>query len=369
MNHTVMLIGLGGLAKTALQILAAKPEIDKIVVAGRNQAYGEAYVNLAIAGAMAQGLEKEIGFTPLDLDNPEQIAETVRKAAPDLIFSTATMMSPWSTGKLPLEVNMTIYPAGFGVWLPVHLTLSLKLMKALKQSGYPGVTLTAPFPDVVNCILGRIGLAPTSGIGNVDLYIPKIRRLAARNLGVPPSEIQVKMVAHHSLMPAMMGLAGDNPAPYYLSIEHDGRDVTEMVNAHQLVSAPLPVVVGEETNFVTASSAVRLIQAFFTENESLLHAPAPNGLPGGYPVLVSRRGITPAPISGLSLEEAIQINEQAHPFDGIETIEADGTAVFTSKAVEALRTAFKMDCPCLHPDDAEACSRELMARVREYIGQ
>ncbi len=61
---------------------------------------------------------------------------------------TATMMSLWLTGKLPLEVNLMLYPAGFGVWLPMHLPLSMRLMQVVKMADYQGFTLTAPFPVV-----------------------------------------------------------------------------------------------------------------------------------------------------------------------------------------------------------------------------
>lgn len=367
MKGKIVLVGLGGLAKVALQIMASKPEIREIVVASRDVQNGEAFCNLVGAGAIAQGMHTPIRFLPLDLNDIERTAESLSREKPELIFSTATLMSPWLTGKLPLEINMTLYPAGFGVWLPMHLPLTMKLMKALRLADYQGVTLTAPFPDIVNCMLSRVNLAPTSGIGNVDLYIPKVRRLSAEALGLPVSEVDVQMVAHHALMPHFMGLSPDSAPPYHLSVMTGGEEVAEQIDARRLLASSLPVVVGPETNYLTASSAVRLIQAFLSEKEARLHAPAPSGLPGGYPVAVSKEGIAPAPIRGLSLEEAVRINEASHPFDSIQSIEPDGTAVFTEAAAEALRTAFGFQCDRLHPDDADARSEELLAKVREHM--
>jgi len=367
MSGKIMLIGFGGLAKAALQIMVTKPEIKKIVVASRDTQNSKAFCNLIDAGALAQGLNPEIEFTPLDLNNSEQAAEIISRENPDLIFSTATMMSPWFTGKLPLEINMTLYPAGFGVWLPMHLPLTMKLMQALQLADYQGFTLTAPFPDIVNCMLSKINLAPTSGIGNVDLYIPKIRRLSADALGISTNEIHVQMVAHHALMPYFMGLANDNAPPFHLSVMVGNEDVTEKTNARKLLSTNLPVIVGPETNYVTAGSSIRLIQAFLSEEEVHMHAPAPNGLPGGYPVTVSRHGIKPSLIEGLTLEEAIQINEDSHPFDSIQFIKPDGTAVFTESAAEALQTAFNFNCKQLHPDDAESRAEELLSKVQECM--
>jgi hypothetical protein len=367
MSGKIMLIGLGGLGKAALQIMAAKSKIKKIVVAGRDAKTGEAFCNLVGAGAMAQGFFPEIEFIPFDLNNTEQAAEVISHENPDVIFSTATMMSPWLTGRLPLEINLALYPAGFGVWLPMHLPLTMKFMQAVQLADYRGFTLTAPFPDIVNCILSKVNLAPTSGIGNVDLYIPKIRRLSAKALGVSSHEIQVQMVAHHALMPYFMGLANDHVPPFHLSVKFDNVDVTETINARKLLSTNLPVIVGPETNYITAGSAVRMIQAFLSEEDVHMHAPAPHGLPGGYPVVVSRQGIKTSRIEGLTMERAIQINEDSHPFDSIQCIEEDGTAIFTDAAVEALRTSFHFDCKKLHPNDVHARAEELFAKVKEYM--
>jgi hypothetical protein len=367
MSGKIMLIGLGGLAKAALQIMATKPEIKKIVVASRDTQNSEAFCNLVGAGGIAQGLNPDIEFTFLDLNNSEQTAETISHENPDVIFSTATMMSPWLTSKLPLEINLALYPAGFGVWLPMHLPLTMKLMQAIQLADYRGFTLTAPFPDIVNCILSKVNLAPTSGIGNVDLYIPKIRRLSAEALGVSTNEIQVQMVAHHALMPYFMGLANDNAPPFHLSVMVDNEDVTEKINARKLLSTNLPIIVGPETNYITASSAVRLIQAFLSEEDVHMHAPAPNGLPGGYPVTVSKQGIKPSRIEGMTIENAIQINEDSHPFDSIQYIEADGTAVFTEVASEALRTSFNFNCKQLHPNDIQAQAEELFTKIQECM--
>ena len=374
MKRTVMLIGLGGLGRTALELLACVPEVKRIVVASRNEEYGIASCNLIRLGAISRGFSPEINFTPLDLNNEEAISETVHRETPDLIFSTATMQSPLVSFKLPPAQSASIQNAGFGVWLPVHLNLTLKLMQALHQVDFKGLTVTAPYPDVVNCILRHLNIAPTCGIGNVDMLIPKVRMLAAQHLGVTPEEVQVQMVGHHALahhiiITVTMGRAGEEAPPYYLHVEHNGRNVTEEVDAHELLFAPLPTPMGPESNFAVAASAVRLIQALLSEKQSLLHAPAPKGLPGGYPVIASCHGIDIAPIKGLSQSEAIEINEKSHPYDGIERIEPDGTAVFVPAAVEAMSETLGYDCEQLNPIEAEERAKELISRFREYCRQ
>ncbi len=110
---------------------------------------------------------------------------------------------------------------------------------------------------------------------------------------------------------------------------------------------------------------MRLIHALGSEQEVFIHVPSPGGLPGGYPVLASWKGVRPAPIPGLPLREAIAINERSHRFDGIEKIDADGTVVFCQEDASILKSALGYDCLRLPPDEAEVRAGELLARFRE----
>jgi hypothetical protein len=366
MKSTIMLIGLGGLGSVMLELLAREEGLGRIVVGSRNVTRGIARCNLARLGAMAQGYAPSISFIPLDLNDKEAVAETVHREAPDIILSTATMQTWWLPDLLPPEQAAAIKGAGFGVWLPVHLTLTLKLMEALRDAAYRGITLTAPFPDVVNCVLGRLDLAPTCGVGNLDEIVPKVRLLAAERLGAPLDAVRVLLVAHHALEPAAFGEPRDEIPPYFLRVEVGGQDVTEAIRADELLLAPYPLTPGPPTHFLTAGSTVRLIRALLSDSGALLHAPGPSGLPGGYPVIVNRSGVQPAPIEGLTLAEAIAINERSHRFDGIERIEADGSVVFCPEAADVLRVELGYDCDRLSPCESEERAKELIARFWEY---
>ncbi len=366
MKPTVMLIGLGGLGSIVLELLAREERLGRIVVGSRNATRGVARCNLVRLGAMAQGYAPTIGFVPLDLNDKEAVAEIVQREKPDIILSTATMQTWWLPDLLPPEQAAIIKSAGFGVWLPVHLTLTLKLMEALREANYRGITLTAPFPDVVNCVLSHLDLAPTCGVGNLDEIVPKVRLLAAERLRAPLNAVRVLLVAHHALEPVVFGEPTGEVPPYFLRVEYGGQDVTENIHADELLLAPYPLPPGPVTHFLTAGSTVRLMRALLSEEGALLHAPAPNGLPGGYPVIASREGVQPAPIEGLALAEAIVINERSHRFDGIERIEADGTVVFCPEAAEVLRVELGYECERLTPDEAEDRAQELIARFQKY---
>jgi hypothetical protein len=205
-------------------------------------------------------------------------------------------------------------------------------------------------------------------VGNLDEIVPKVRLLAAERLGAPLNAVRVQLVAHHALESVVFSegeTTGEIP-PYFLRVEVGGQDVTEAIRADELLLSPYPLTPGPPTHFLTAGSTVRLIRAFLSDSGALLHAPAPNGLPGGYPVIVSSSGVQPAPIEGLTLEEAIAINERSHRFDGIECIEADGTVVFCPAAADVLRVELGYDCDRLAPDESEERAKELIARFQEY---
>jgi hypothetical protein len=366
MKPTVMLIGLGGLGSVVLELLAREESVGRIIVCDSNMARCTARCNLARLGAIAQGYQPSIQFFRLDLNQHDAVAETVRCEAPDIILSTASMQTWWLPDLLPAEQAAALKRARFGVWLPVHLTLTLKLMQALRDADYRGVTLTAPFPDVVNCILGKLRLAPTCGVGNLDEIVPKLRLLAAERLGAPLPAVRVILVAHHALEAAVFGEPRNEIPPYFLRVYLDEKDVTEAVGAEELLLSPYPLPSGPAWCFLTAGSTVRLIRALLSDNETSLHAPAPLGLPGGYPVLVHRGSVRPAPIEGLTLAEAIAVNERSHRFDGIERIEPDGSAVFCPQDVEVLRGTLGYHCDRLPPSEAEGQAKELIARFREY---
>jgi NAD(P)-dependent dehydrogenase (short-subunit alcohol dehydrogenase family) len=366
---TTMLVGLGDLGAAVLELLAREEGLGPIVVCSRRTAEGVARCNLARMGAMAQGYEPSIRFVTLDINQADAVAETVRREAPDLIFSAASLQTWWLTDLLPEEQAKALKKARFGVWLPVHLTLTLKLMEALCDAGYRGIILTAPFPDVVNCVLGKLGLAPTCGVGNLEEIVPKLRLLAAERLGERPDTIDVLLVAHHALEPAAFGEPVEEIPPYYLRVYFEGQDVSEKVDAHALLVAPYPLTPGPPSCFLTAATTVKLIRALLTDDETYMHAPAPHGLPGGYPVIVRGGDVEPAPIDGLSLAEAIDINERSHRFDGVERIEADGTVVFCPGDVQVLRDTLGCNFERLKPAESEDRAGELIARFREYASR
>ncbi len=363
-----MLIGMGDLGGILLEYLVTNPKL-RFVTADIDKDRALARVNLARLGAVARGLDPQIDFVRLDLNNIDDTAQAIAGIKPDIILTTATLQTWWLPDRLPDAESAKIKGAGFGVWFPVHFALTLKLMRAAQQADFRGFVVTAPYPDVANAVLGKLSIPPACGIGNVEEIVPKIRWLAASRLSVPIHAIHVTLVAHHALQRFTLNrtAAGNaTAAPFFLKIEADGHNVTEEIDGAELLLSAFPITAGPASHVLTAATTYRLVNALIGEEEQYIHVPGPGGLPGGYPVYANSDGIRLAVIPELPLEEAIRINENSHRFDGIEMVEEDGSVRFTQQAVETMREALGYDCPILRPDDVDDRARELLRRFSEY---
>lgn len=362
----LLLIGLGDLGGVALELLARERDVGKILVGSRSRKRAEARCNLARIGAMAQGYSPDIQFLELDLTHTDETAQLIRENSPKIILCTASMMTWWLPSLFPEEQQIKLMRAGFGAWLPIHLTLQIKLMEALRKAEFEGFSLIAPYPDVVNPVLGCLGMPPSAGVGNLDEIVPKIRFLGAQQLGIDPDSLRVTLVAHHALEAWVFGSGKGEPPPYVLRIDHHGEDVSERIGAEKILFAPYPITGGPAWNFLSAGSAVRIVKALLGDHETRLHVPGPKGLPGGYPVMASNSGIRLDLPEGLSIENAVAINERSHRYDGIERIESDGTVVFMKETVDVLSEMLGFRMETMKPKDAGEFAQELIDRFHSY---
>lgn len=360
-KEKIMIIGVGELGGIVLEYIARTPNICDIVVSDINEDWGFRKVNSAILGASYMGLFPKITFKKMDLNNIDETASILRAIDPTIIYNGTTLQSWWVVGQLPKDIHAKVY-TGLGPWVPMHLTLTYKLMKAIKEAGINPFVVNSSFPDATNPILGKIGLAPTIGIGNMDLIIPPLRKTVSEKLGVPMKNVQVQMIGHHyhGYYFARHGTGCD--APFYLRIFMGQEDVTGQFNIETLVSeipkhARRPE--GAAGQYVVAASSLKNIMEIYNDSGEITHAPGPQGLPGGYMVRLSRKGAEVVLPKDMTLEEAIRINEEAQKFDGIESILDDGRVRFTEKSWSTLKELVGYDCREMSIDESEERAKEL----------
>jgi hypothetical protein len=364
MSATVMVVGLGDLGGRILDLLAREPRIGRLVGASRDVARGEATCGQAALVAALRGGVGRVEFERLDLDDEDETAAVLARVAPDAIVTAAAGYAWWH----PADPALGALP--YVAWLPLLITPIRGLMRARAAAGVTAPVVSLTFPDAVGPALAPAGLAPELGAGNVAEVAAKLGLLAARDAGVPRADVDVRLVLHHAVERiafgtfASLGAApgdGGEP-PWHAEVRVRGEALApDRVDA--LLRAPYPLQPGRASQQLTAASAAAAVCALLDDEPTAMHVPAPHGRPGGYPVHVSRSGVTLDLPAGLEESDAVSINERAAAWDGIEAVEPDGTVVLSATAAATVAEVLGWRSGRLAPDDHVALAAELAARL------
>ena len=367
MAGSILVVGLGDLGFHILQFLTRVTGISKVVAADVNKEIGLVKTRDAVFGAAQQGFYPDTSFTPMNLYDIDETVETLQREKPTVICNVTSLMSWWVRHTLPSEVYMKLDEAGSGPWVPMHLSLTHSLMQAVKKSKIDTRVVNCSFPDGVNPVLGKAGLAPTIGGGNTALLIPPIKMVVAEKLKVPMQTVDVSFVGHHSVVTTGM------KAPYWVRIFADNRDVTGMFPKEKLGALVMEARsrgmgstgwTGPPPQQATASCFLRNVLAIYFDKRELLHASGPLGLQGGYPVRLSYDNVDVVLPEELTLKEATQINADGAKFDGIEAIKSDGTLVLTDRAAQIMRETLGYDRQEYPLEETTTIARELLETVK-----
>ena len=371
----VMIAGLGSVGYSVMEMLSRDPTLSecvKIIAADVDKDRGQRGVNLAIAIADKLGLHPDIKFVSMDLLDVDSSAETLRKYDPDLVFQVATLQSWWVREYLPEDERKKLAQAEIGPWLPMHITIPFHLMQAINKAGISPYVVNASVPDVVCPALGKIGMAPTVGIGNLGEVTPLIKMVVSKRLGVPIRDVTLSIVGSHYVCYHIESDGNTAGAPYYLQILVNGKDVTQEIDPDQKLKREgwddIPQIPEDPMmlNRLTASTVVKVIRAILQDTKEIVNTPGPNGLPGAYPVRLGRELVEVVLPDDISLEEAIAINEEGNRFDGIEKIEDDGTIIITDKSYRIMRDTLGYDVKKFNIRDSKELAEQLGKAFRSY---
>jgi len=371
-KEKIMLIGIGELGGIVLEFLCRVPGICDIVTADANEDWCFRKTNSSILGASYLGLYPNITSYPLNLLDIEKTAEILRKINPTIIYNGTTLQSWWVVNELPPDINARIYRhrCGLGPWISMHLALTAKLMKAVKMSGIDTYVVNTSFPDVTNASLDRIGIAPTVGIGNMDLIVPYIQKTASEMLKIPMANIDVEMIGHHYHGYTWCRSGGGYEAPHYLRIYVKGKDVTQQLGDMKQFVAELPKhgmrPAGRHGQYLVAGSSVKNILAILDDSNLMTHAPGPQGLEGGYPVRLSRKGAEVVLPAGMTIDDARNLMLEAQQYDGIKEIKDNGDVVLTDESYETFKEMFDVDCRSITIEDSFEQAGELRKKFEEF---
>ncbi len=369
----ILILGQGVLGGDVLDFLLQSGADIELAVGARNLDKALHRVNLARYTAMNLGFSPPVEICAIDLMDVEATAERILEIKPDIVFNATTLHSWWVITKLPPDAFRRLDQGRGGIWTPMHQVLIRKLMKAVRLANSNAVVVNASYPDVVNASLAAEGLAPAVGIGNIANAVPGIRLAAACMLRLPVASIDVRFFAHHYLSYRMPSTGGTDGAPYHLSIYADGlevpRDAIDHAELFSLVAGRFRRVKGLAGQSVTASSATAMLLALTRRKGEVVHAPGPLGLVGGYPVRVCPDGLLVDLPAGLTLDDAIAINRECQHYDGIESVDDDGTVHFTDAAGDVLKKVLGLELRSYPLEECEARAEELGAHFAQFAAQ
>jgi hypothetical protein len=380
MGNKVLLVGLGHVGGEILHNLARSAGITEIIGADSDENAGTRKTREALLGAAALNLFPKIQFRRIDLKNDVKGAvELLKEFEPDLILNTADLFPYYRFEvDLPKEICRRIGEAskcGFVVALPFRLILPYKLMTAVRESGIKTHVLITNDPcEVVNPLLGKVGLAPTAGIGDFAHFIEPIRSVVSYKMRVPMRAVKVFLVAHHSTLHLFQRRIVPSKSTYFLKVLVDDRDITKKWRPEEILLASVGGSRSPEGERLlvfdphfTACIAVGDVLAILNDTEEIRHCPGPSGLIGGYPVRLSSEGADVYMPEEITLEEAIKMNEEAQKQEGVDDIRNDGTVVFTDEAVRIMDEVMHWDMKQFNVRDCEKVAEKLNFVYRELV--
>ena len=364
MPNRVLITGSAGIVGSVIAgHLTQIPDIEQVILLDINAKRGKVLADALKIKAAMYSHYPEFVFETCDLFDLDKTTEILNRYSPNLILQAATVFSYYFYAPIILRETKK---RGIPNQYPAHtiakdLTLAYQLMKSVKQANITAPVVNVSFPDHVNNILGKVGLAPTVGAGNIDVFVYMIRQMIADKLNTDIRQIKVFMVAHHAFeffpLPSI---------PFYLRIFHKDNDITEKFNTFQVfknavdrVSDPFWEAGVDLITETTAASAVKNGLAIMNDSNIVEYTPGPEGLPGGYPTLLNKDGAKVSLPGDITLEQAISINLNHMRLDGVEEVQNDGTVVFTEPTVNLIRDILGLEWPKMRIDESAEMAMQI----------
>jgi hypothetical protein len=325
---TVLVIGVGDLGERLAAGLAGHPGVRRLLLAGRS---GPKVADAATTVLSSHDCLVE----PVQLDalRVEDVASLLATSRPDLVVQCASRRSPWELVGRDDPAARAVAAAGIALRLPYQLAVPHAVMRAAREAGFSGPIANLSLPDVTGPILAALDLAPTIGLGNASVI--QLRARAAWRATHPDTANAplIRVIGHHAqvfdVMQADPPAEPDRRCRIYLD-EPGRRDDDLAYQAPGLAPGP-------RYNHVTAAAALPVLTALLPDAPPVrCSAPAPHGLPGGYPVRIEDQAVSLDLPEGVTAEDAIAFNQRMSTGDGIDRIDGDGTVHFTAACQEAV---------------------------------
>lgn len=332
MNKSVdiLLFGTGSLAQAFCFSFATMVK-DKysICVVGRDNRKAKAIAAIASCRSTVSCSNVTFGSEFIDWNNSEMIYERIESTRPRIVLLMSSLQSPWEEDKNPSQWTQILSAAKYGLSLPLQALFAYRLSKVINNFTKRPLFVNACYPDAVNYLLYKLNLPIDIGVGNIAI----LATILQNSFCDSRQSKNIKILAHHAHIRNFTGL-NNLPLPVAWLNNNPIPDLLMRLSI-------LNYIHGEQLNQITAATAVLTICALLGSLPILIHAPGPNGLPGGYPIVVSNKDISIQEVPEMSLADMISWNKRAAVFDGVQILE-DGKIEFSNsgkKYLEKFSTA------------------------------
>ena len=330
-----------------------------VTLVGRDQSRLAALADSASRCAAAGGGKVSPSTIAINWADEGQICQVLAALEPKVVVHTASLQSPWTLGGADGWSSL-VNECGFGITLPLHTVLALKLGNCIRNSSPASHYINACYPDSVNALLLARGIKVTCGIGNVAI----LAVLFSEELRFDP-RMRMRIIAHHAHLAALTNgrLIDDESMQVWMGDSPLRADALARVKRMRLVNGPW-------LNAIAGLEAAPLILSLAGCGPPWTgHSSGPLGLPGGYPITANSCGITLDLPAGFSLSEAIRLNREAASLDGV-SVGVDGTVTLSKRAISAIERnrlwgGTNSDSWAAAEVETEA---EQMLRLRDLLG-
>lgn len=290
-----------------------------LTVAARSPVGAQALADATAIRASSAGVRLAVGAETISLISAGAAAEFVARQMPDVVVHVVSSQSPSELHGGASAWTDLVREAGLGVTLPLQAVLAARLAVAVVRAWPQCLFVNAAYPDSVNPVLRQLGLPVFCGLGNVAVLDAAVRAKLSLT-----GESDLRIIGHHCHLSAIHGVP---EARAWVG----GRELPDVTALLASVRA-LPRAV---FNSIAATSAGAFLCRLVADEPFSASVPGPNGLPGGYPVTVSRREISVDLPGEITVGEAVALNEAWSGAEGA-WVTSDGKVHFSEIAAGAL---------------------------------
>ncbi|WP_083269953.1 hypothetical protein [Bosea vaviloviae] len=352
----ILISGTGSFAaRIAFDIAAVAAEPVEVIIAGRNRDRLGWLRTAANARVAMFGSKARFTAHAVDLLAPDASDALLAATNPRILVQAASIQTSQIIAQTGNAWTRLVAEGGLSATAIFQALISSRVAAAISRRGQPVTLLNCSFPDVVDGMITAQGHRVACGMGNVAI----LSNVFAGSASVPRGA-EVKVIAHYQNLAAWRqapSARGGRPPRVWI----DGQEVEDVfARFADIQLTPEPVIE------ISGASGVPMLLAMASGRDWLGHVPGPNGLPGGYPVRLSKGELALDLPPGLGEDEAVRWNAAFEAQNGL-VVGSEGRVSFTGALYDRL-VAYRPELKTGFPvSDLEAVCDDLLALRDQLI--